>query len=182
MEKEFQCLNCGVEFGQPEAEQAGGRCPECGADLTQIAGVEPGAAKKAGPGQIISVIIGLLATLVVLFFLFRPGEQAMNVDEMLAEYREADAKTPMMIDQSTRLDRVVVDGKTVTFETTLVNVGSEEADDDLFKRRMRPFLAEKYCNDKSSRRAMESGITYGHEISANDGVLLYTVNIGIDDC
>ncbi|MCA1765752.1 MAG: endonuclease Q family protein [Desulfobulbaceae bacterium] len=178
MEKEFKCLNCGVEFSSAEAEQANGKCPECGADLAQVAGAE-------GPGSKSSTLIIIVAVILLglgLFFFLRTGEQAKSVDEILAEYLATDAETPMMIDKSTRLDRIEIEGKAVIFKTTLVNVSGEEADDDLFKRKMGPFLAEKYCNDKNSRRAMEEGVTYGHEIFANDGVLLYTVDIGIDDC
>jgi len=181
MEIKFHCLNCGVEFSEAEAKQAGCKCPECGADLTEIASADTIAEQKLRPGRIVFAVLVLLG-IGALFFFSRPAAKMMDVDEILAKYQETDAKTPMMIDKSTRLDHVAVEGKTVTFKTTLVDLGSEDEADDVFMNKIGPFLTDKYCDNKNSRKAMGNGVTYNHEISTNDGKLLYSVTIGLNDC
>ena len=88
----------------------------------------------------------------------------------------------MMIDNSTRLDQVVVEDRTIIYKTSLINLTSESADQDIFKEKIGPFLADKYCSDLKSRAALELGVRYGHEYFGNDGVLLYTAKISLDDC
>lgn len=182
MADKFHCLDCGVEFGEPEAEQANYRCPDCGAELaTDLAA---GSSKKKGLPKIFSAIFVLICLAAAFWFFWQPANKTNSpaIAKIQEKALEVNSKTPMMIDNSTRLDRVVVEGETIIYKTTLINVTAETADQDIFKKKIGPFLAGKYCSDKKTRAALELGVRYGHEYFGNDGVLLYTANISFDDC
>ncbi|MEN8135137.1 MAG: hypothetical protein ABFS18_06315 [Thermodesulfobacteriota bacterium] len=186
------CLACGVEFSEPEAEQANYRCPDCGTGLVEKEGVEEVVAKKKiGTGKVCGIILALLGLAV--FFVWQAGNdkssrsvenssQARAIDQIINKAMEVNSKVPLMIDKSTRLDLVVVEDKTIIYKTTLVNLSAETADKDIFKNKIGPYLAEKYCNDKNSRKALELGVKYGHEYFGKDGALRYTASISVDDC
>jgi DNA-directed RNA polymerase subunit RPC12/RpoP len=193
MEDRFHCLDCGIEFSESEAEQANYRCPDCGAGLLEKTGdVEGAAKKKMGKVRVFSAIFALLG--LAIFFVWQTandkgggagadnGSKAQAIDQIIKKAMEVNGKVPLMIDKSTRLDRVVVEDKTIIYKTTLVNLSAQTADKDIFKKKIGPYLAEKYCNDKNSRKALELGIKYGHEYFGINGALLYSAHIGVDDC
>ena len=192
MADRFHCLDCGVEFSESEAEQAHYRCPDCGAELLQKAGVgEMAGKKKMGTGMVFALIFVLLG--LAIFFVWqantdKSGGSADNsskertIEQIIKKAMEVNSKAPLMIDKSTRLDLVVVEEKTIIYKTTLVNLTAETADKDIFKKKIGPYLAEKYCNDKNSRKALELGVKYDHEYFGNNGALLYTANISLEDC
>lgn len=193
MADKSHCLDCGVEFDKLAAQQANYRCPDCGSELIQKAGVgEMAAEKKMGVGRVFFAIFVLLG--IAMFFVWQTandksggagadnGSKAQAIDQIIKKAMEVNGKVPLMIDKSTRLDRVVVEDKTIIYKTTLVNLSAQTADKDIFKKKIGPYLAEKYCNDKNSRKALELGIKYGHEYFGINGALLYSAHIGVDDC
>lgn len=114
--------------------------------------------------------------------IFNHKSNQAEVDRILSKALEVNSKVPMMIDKSTRLDQVVVAEKAIIYKSTLVNLTEKTADQEVFKNKISPFLADKYCRDTTSRRTLELGVRYGHEYFGKDGVLLYTANISVEDC
>lgn len=197
MDNGFHCLDCGAEFSQAEAEQVNCQCPNCEGKLAEKVCEDPGVEKKGMGIAVFAVIFIMLFLIGGIYFGGSPADdvggkadgrsQMQAIDTILQKALEINPKTPLMIDKSTRLDQVVVEGQTITYRTTLVNFTAEIAKDDLakrdlFKKEIGPFLAGKYCSDKNSRKALELGVKYGHEYFGNDGALLYTANISVDDC
>jgi hypothetical protein len=182
MADKFHCLNCGVEFDQPEATQANYRCPDCGAELATEQATENG--KQSGLAKTFSALLVLSCLVVAGYFLWQSADKTNGpaIAKIQQQALEVNSKTPMMIDNSTRLDQIVVEDETIIYKTTLVNFTAETADHDIFKEKIGPFLADKYCSDKKSRAALELGVKYGHEYFGNNGVLLYTAKISLDDC
>jgi hypothetical protein len=182
MADKFHCLDCGLEFDEPEAGQANYRCPDCGAELAADQATESG--NKRGLSKILSALFLLVCLVVAGYFFWQSADKTNGpaIAKIQQQALEVNSKTPMMIDNSTRLDQVVVEDKTIIYKTTLVNLTTETADQDLFKKKIGPFLADKYCSDKKSREALELGVEYGHEYFGNDGILLYTAKISLDDC
>jgi DNA-directed RNA polymerase subunit RPC12/RpoP len=194
MAERFHCLDCGVEFGEPEAKQADYRCSDCGAGLLQKTS-DGGVAekKKMGSGRVFFAIFVLLCLVVAIFFVWQAGSdktggladnssKAQAIEQIINKAMEINTKTPLMIDKSTRLDLVVVEDKTITYKTTLINLTAENVDNDMFKRGIAPFLSEKYCSDKNTHKALELGVKYDHEYFGNNGALLYTASISFEDC
>jgi len=183
MADKYNCIACGVESDEP------GQCPDCGSELS---GDQVGeSTDQSGLSKIITAIVVIVALGVGVILAQLPGDdqssKAEKIEKILKRSLEVNSKTPMMIDASTSLDKVVVAGETIIYKTTLVNLSGKVADKDvatrdLFKKKIGPFLAEKYCNDKYSREALELGVKYGNEYFGKDGALLYTATISIDDC
>ncbi len=149
--------------------------------------------KKKGTVRVFSAIFTLLCLIAVSCFIWPPGSdkvggpadnssQAQAIDKILKKALEINSKTPLMIDKSTRLDRVSVEDQTIIYQATLVNLTVETAGGDIFKQDIGRFLAEKYCNNKYTRKALELGVKYGHEYSGKDGALLYTATITVENC
>ena len=182
MADKFHCLDCGVEFDEPAAQQTNYRCPDCGAELA--ADLAAGSGNKRGLAKTFSALLVLICLVVASYFLWQSADKTNGpaIAKILQKALEVNVRTPMMIDNSTRLDQIVVEDKTIIYKTTLVNLTTETADQDIFKKKIGPFLADKYCNDKKSREALELGVKYGHEYFGNDEVLLYTAKISFDDC
>jgi DNA-directed RNA polymerase subunit RPC12/RpoP len=189
------CAPCGVEFSEAEAAQADHRCPHCGAALVakEQAGEEHAAPGPRGPGLIFAVIVVLLGLAGIIFLLRSgrvadlgglPGGSAKEraIAEIIGKALEINGQTPLMVDKSTRLDRVVVAGTTIISKATLINFSAENTGEDLFKGEIGSFLAGQYCKKDQSRQAMALGIKYGHEYYGSDGALLYTATISDDDC
>ena len=190
MEEKYRCSDCDVEFDGAEAKQADYRCPDCGAELTgnrADLGINRGRVPK-----ISYAILALICLVVATYFIWQSGDKtggpadssskASAVDKILKKALEINSDTPLMIDPSTRLDRVVVEDKTITYKATLVNFSAKTTNKVLFNKKIGPFLANKYCSDKNSRKALELGVKYGNEYSGNNGTLLYSATIGVDDC
>ncbi|MCK4839083.1 MAG: hypothetical protein KAS94_09780 [Desulfobulbaceae bacterium] len=184
MADKFHCADCQAEFSEPEAQLANYRCPDCGAELVQKAGVaEVAAKKKIGTGWVLCIVFTLLC--LAIFFVWQAGNDKSGgaaIEQIITKAMAVNRKAPLMIDKSTRLDRVVVEDKTIIYKTTLVNLSAETAVKDIFKNKIGPYLADKYCNDKNSRKALELGIKYDHEYFGNDGAVLYTASISSEDC
>ncbi len=192
MADKFYCADCNAEFSEPEAQLANYRCPDCGAELIQKAGGGVVAVKnKRGKGRVLLMIFALLC--LAIFLIWQAGKdkrvgaadnnsKTQAIDQIIKKAMEVNSKAPLMIDKSTRLDLVVVEDKTIIYKTTLVNLTVEAANQDIFKNKIGPYLADKYCNDKNSRKALELGIKYDHEYFGNDGAVLYTASISVEDC
>lgn len=149
--------------------------------------------KKQGTVRVFFVIFTLLCLIVVTCFIWQAGidkmagpadksSQALAIDKILKKALRINTKTPLMIDKSTRLDRVLVEDQTIIYQATLVNLTLETAGGDIFKKEIGQFLSEKYCNNEYARKALELGVKYGHEYYGNDGALLYTATITVDNC
>jgi predicted RNA-binding Zn-ribbon protein involved in translation (DUF1610 family) len=188
MEDRVNCLACEVEFSVAEAEQAGHHCPDCGADL-----VAKGAAGKAAGKKALGLAMAILGLLGAIFLIWQSGLASLGgpmdqnarqqaIAKILKESLEINNKVPMMIDKSTRLDGVVIEAETITCKSTLINLTAENSGGDIFKNQINPFLADQYCNNKNTRKALELGIKYGHEYYGRDGALLYTATITLNDC
>ena len=146
---------------------------------------------KMGTGRVFSMFFALLC--LAIFFVWQAGNdksgeladissKAQAIEQIINKAMEINSQTPLMIDKSTRLDLVVVEDKTITYKTTLINLTAENVDNDMFKRGIAPFLSEKYCSDKNTHKALELGVKYDHEYFGNNGALLYTASISLEDC
>lgn len=186
MVDKLRCRACGLEYGESAAE-GNHRCPDCG---TERSGRQAG---DCLPGKgVAKSLVGIALLLILgggLYLVWKAGPgggegsvKAAEIERILQTAQEVNRKTPLMIDNSTRLDQVVIEAQTVIYKTTLVNLTSENADQAIFKKKIGPFLAGKYCDDVNSRKALALGIKYGHEYFGKDGVLLYTAKISVEDC
>lgn len=113
----------------------------------------------------------------------RPENENQTIERQLEKARKLNLKTPIMVDNSTRLDKVVVEERKIVFQSTLVNPEAEKkAGEEEFKVQVRKSLIKKYCATEETRIALKLGISYGHEYFSMDDEILFNVSITGEDC
>jgi len=200
MNDKFRCVTCGAGFEKDEAAQAAYCCPECGDELSgeksssptqEHENVSGGGEATLRKNKVLTVVILILMTCLAGFFYWalkgREGADNVSDDKFVRDFlagaRNVNSKTPLMLDKSTRLDEVVVEGRNITYKNTLVNITNKDmSDKDLFKNGIEPFLTPRYCLDKKAGKALELGIQFGHEYYNANGVLLFNATINSKDC
>lgn len=191
MASEANCPGCGIELPKSETSQIDVLCPNCTAGQADNPAPElPATEKGKAAGPRIFLLICLLAA--VIYILHAGWNNRYNQDHsdrngkavarILKKALEVNRKTPMMVDNSTRLDQVEVKDNTIIYKATLVTIDTETVDPKMFDKGIDTFLTEKYCSDKDARQSMELGIKYGHEYYSNNGALLYSVIVSLDNC
>jgi DNA-directed RNA polymerase subunit RPC12/RpoP len=199
MANSYKCLDCGSEFAASSAAPGNCRCSHCEAKVAgrnspaKTVGKKAVKQKREVRGRVFRGIAVLLCFAAAVLIVWRSntgksGEkvdgnlQAAQINQIIMDALDINVKTPMMIDSSTRLDQVVAEGDKIIYKSTLVFFTAENGDGEMFKKAIGPYLAEKYCKDENSRKALELGVKYGYEYYGNDGTLLYTAIVSIDDC
>ena len=199
MKEKYSCLGCGVRFGEKEALETGYRCPECGDDLQDKEEASEDSmsaenSKTTTTASATGFYVGIAICALVIFFILAKGGINLNrpaddtfeskaIEQQLEKARSLNKKTPMMVDKSTRLDQVEVEGRNIVFQSTLVNTEAEKkAGEGEFKEKVKLSLAKKYCANKETMKALKLGITYGHEYFSQDGKLLFSASVTLNDC
>ncbi|MBU0482726.1 MAG: hypothetical protein KKG47_16660 [Proteobacteria bacterium] len=193
MNNTLYCKSCGQDQSGAEAEKTDFNCPQCGGKLLpKEQGTPPG--NKTGV-RIAAFTAMAVVAFAALYFL-RPGKEYRSPDipfpdnsgsgiaaSLLESARSLNSKTPFMVDNSTRLDEVVVEGSTITYKNTLVNLTDEDrAREDVFKKNITRYLTEKYCGNEKARNGMKAGIVYSQDYSGRDGALLFSATVTYADC
>lgn len=93
------------------------------------------------------------------------------------------AKAPMMVDKDTRLDKMTVGpGVRGVFHYTVINYPSADLDPSWFTQELRPSLIKNSCKKDSMIIASRGVGTLAYVYYGNDGRIVSTQNITIDDC
>lgn len=92
-------------------------------------------------------------------------------------------KTPMMVDEDTRLEKVTVGpGPRVTYHYTIVKHPSQKIDPSILRRNLYPEIRNKVCTGDKMKVSLQYGATYTYSYSGNDGVHVGSVDIDRDVC
>ncbi len=92
-------------------------------------------------------------------------------------------KTPMMVDEDTRLEKVTVGpGPRVTYHYTIVKHPSQKIDPSILRRNLYPEIRNKVCTGEKMQVSLQYGAAYTYSYSGNDGVHVGSVDIDRDVC
>lgn len=108
-------------------------------------------------------------------------KKGISALEKIAE--TVNAKAPMMIDEETRLDKMTVGpGVRGVFHYTVINYPSADLDPAWFTQELRPSLIKSSCKKDSMIIASRGMGTMAYVYYGNDGRVVSTQNITMDDC
>ena len=111
-----------------------------------------------------------------------------DVDKKLIEGFEKAAKevnrtAPIMVDNSTRLDKATVGpGAKATYHYTFPGYSSKELDSKWLVGKLRPGVLKNVCSNEKMKPSLEYGGLYVFSYSGNDGIEIVSFQISSDDC
>ena len=127
-----------------------------------------------------------------MFFLFAMlllsacGPKTDKIDARLVQVAsELNLLLPTMIEEGTRMDSVVADGKTLRYNYTLVNLSASMISADDLKNgveKIRINQVNKVCIAKNSLDLLKKGVTLTYAYHGNDGELITVTSVVHSQC
>lgn len=111
-------------------------------------------------------------------------ENESSVDQALSKIAaHASKKTPMAVDDETRLDRVVAEpGQHLTYHYTLTKMPSARITPAAFLQIAEPRLKARLCESIEMRGFLKNGVNISYLYRGNDGGTIGNVNFAPSDC
>lgn len=97
---------------------------------------------------------------------------ALTLKEMAKEFNN---QAPIMIDSETQISSVLVFGKTINFNTRLVNLSSKVVNPDELKRYVWGNVNDIACKNKATMDLIDLGVSYVYIYFGNDDRLITRV-------
>lgn len=115
---------------------------------------------------------------------FKKPPSTASTESLIVSSAEAvNKQVPMMVDEGTRLDRVVPGpGLLATYQYTFIKVRRIDADPRLLSGDFSKDLRNKVCANEKLYIFLKHGVTLAYSYSSNDGVTLGTINVTPKDC
>ena len=111
-------------------------------------------------------------------------EQRNDLRSQLAELVRAESEsTPMMVDDSTRLEKVALgEDLSVVYLYTLTEFNANEVSVNELNDLIRPIVLQSMCSDSDLKSNLELGVTYVYRYNGRDGGLVGEFEIAENDC
>ena len=136
--------------------------------------------------RMITLLVGGIAALVLgtlLAIHFSGPEQVSDLERNLnRQAAERNSRLPIMLDENTRFDEVIVEGKIITYRHTVVSHSAIELDMNTFQSIMHEKLTKEQCPKEEIIEMLENGIEYQYLYFGNDGGLVSAVRISPITC
>ncbi|MDB5854740.1 MAG: hypothetical protein JWR22_2781 [Herminiimonas sp.] len=132
-------------------------------------------AHAIGLGNVFGALVGRSGEL---------GNNDSDVDEALTKISaQMNRKTPMSVDERTRLDRVSAEpGKHLTYHYTLLDVRSDQISSTDFRAKVTGPMKDRLCSAPSMRGILKSGVSVGYVYQGMDGKPIGGVNFPAGVC
>ena len=89
---------------------------------------------------------------------------------------------PIMVDNSTRLDNLSIQGEGISYNYTLVNTAVENLDASKFESAMMPNIKSGACSTKEARALLDGDASISYAYHDKSGKLISTIVINKKDC
>ena len=97
--------------------------------------------------------------------------------------RQLSARLPMMLDQATRLDSVIVaPGPRLIFANTIVTSAARMVDQAAARQHLQTLKKATICTDPELRPLLSNGVTLTYSYRGADGAHLATADFAAKDC
>ena len=96
--------------------------------------------------------------------------------------REINQQTPLWVDSDTRLNSVLVLGKTLTYNYQLINFSGSDLDVPFFMRTVLENLNHMVCQSEATRTLIDLGVRYVYLYSGMDGKLITRIVLESYQC
>lgn len=107
-----------------------------------------------------------------------------NVDQALVGLAaQFNKKTPAMVDQHTRLDKVSAEpGAHLTYHYTLIGMRNAELERADFQAKMRQQLKSRLCSSAEMQNFLKSGVNISYRYKTSDGGPIADFSFSPSDC
>lgn len=103
-------------------------------------------------------------------------------DKLEADVAVTNRVLPMMIDDSTRMDNISIQGENIFYNYTLVDTNVENLDIPNFETAMRPSIKNGACSEKTLRVLLNDDRVISYVYQDKYGKLISTIAINKKDC
>lgn len=110
------------------------------------------------------------------------SESRYSLEELNAIALEASKALPVMVDATTRLERVVAHDGVLEKQYTLVSARLVDVDAVSFNRQMSASLISQSCANEQSRTLYKAGVSEWFTYSDVGGNVIATFKVGRDSC
>ncbi len=112
-----------------------------------------------------------------------PSSSRLSLAEQLETIAEsANAGTPVLVDEQTRLDRVWSTATSMNYDYTMVNHRANEISTAVFEANMRPLLTSHYCTNTELAWFKENGVPLAYNYRGKGGVPFSSIRVAVSDC
>lgn len=109
--------------------------------------------------------------------------EAKLIEGFTVAANQINQKSPMMIDQDTRLDKATVGpGARVVYHHTFPKYSSRDIDANWLNTNLRPEVMRKVCASSGMKKSLQDGGTYVYIYSGSDGNEIARFEIDRNDC
>jgi len=106
---------------------------------------------------------------------------AMSAKELSAVAKDVNKRTPLMIDDDTRLEKVKAKGnKVLKYQYTMVNYTGAQFDIKKFRGSFKDSLTRHTCS--KMKKLLNDGVTIVYNYKAKDGKFLTEVKVNSGNC
>ena len=112
----------------------------------------------------------------------RPEQVSALEKNLNRQAAELNSRLPKMLDENTRFDEVIVEGKIITYRHTVVNHASNQLNLNTFQSIMHEKLTKEQGPKEEIIGMLENGIEYQYLYFGNDGGLVSAVRISPVTC
>jgi len=96
--------------------------------------------------------------------------------------KKINAKVPIMVDESTRLDTTISAGNHLISKYTIVNLSEKKLNKSSLEQEMKKMLVKNQCGNEKMFNLLKMGVEYDYMYEDKDGNLIFSINIAKKDC
>ncbi len=111
------------------------------------------------------------------------GEKESELHEMLLKKsKELNSQLPMMIDEETRADITIVQGATMYYKYTMINVDADKINSAKFENEIKSNLIKNICSTEDTVTTLKAGVQYSFIYHDKNGNPIAIITIPYDKC
>lgn len=133
-----------------------------------------------------NIVIVIISTVILSFVgnLFRSSSVVKpNFEkELKSSMRAYNKKLPIMVDEITRLTRVTVSGKEITYKNKVITVQVKDLNVRTFHKKINKVMIQKFKSDPNTVKFLNRGVVYIYEYRDKHSKMITSIRIDKKAC